>query len=446
MKRDIERELIDWKASSIRMPLLLRGARQVGKSWIVEKFGREKFDNIVIVNFEQMPHAKECFKTLFPQQIVVAIELLTGSVIQAGKTLLFLDEIQECPQAIVSLRYFKEQMPDLHVIGAGSLLEFVLNEEDFQMPVGRVQFLYLRPISFYEFLSALNRENLRDHLRTISLKNPLQDVIHNELLRLIREYMVLGGMPAVVGAYLKTNSLLQTQDVQSDILATYRRDFGKYAKSTKHKYLSLLFEKAPGLVGAWFKYNKVDPDVNSREIKIALQQLCHAGLLYRVYHTSASGLPFITTQNEKKFKLLFLDVGLVKRGCFLDTSLIFKEDILLINRGALTEQFVGQELLAYSDRKDVGKLFFWVREQKSSSAEIDFVISVGDEIIPIEVKSGSTGRLRSLKIFMEEKGSALGVRISSAPLALENDILSIPLYLIGELPRLVQEVNKIRVM
>lgn len=442
MKRDIEQELLAWKTSSIKAPLLLRGARQVGKSWIVEKFGKEQFENLIVLNFEQRPEASICFETLLPEKIVAAIELLLGSKITPGKTLLFLDEIQNCPQAIMALRYFKEQMPHLHIIGAGSLLEFAMNEENFSMPVGRVQCLYMRPLSFYEFLNALGRENLRIHLQTVSLDNPPQSVIHEELMKLIKEYVALGGMPAVIAAYLQTKSLYQMQDVQSDILATYRGDFGKYAKKTNHRYLNLLFEKIPGLVGSWFKYNKVDPEVHPREIKTALNQLCQAGLLYKIHHTSASGLPLITTQNEKKFKVIFLDVGLVKRASYLDTALLFKEDIMLINQGLLTEQFVGQELLAYADRKDAGHLFFWIREHKNSSAEVDFVIPIGHKIIPIEVKASSIGRLKSLKIFMDEKKSPLGVRISANPLALESNILSIPFYLIGELPRLVAEATR----
>ncbi|WP_249274159.1 DUF4143 domain-containing protein [Parachlamydia sp. AcF125] len=332
-------------------------------------------------------------------------------------------------------------MPDLHVIRAGSLLEFVLNDENFSMPIGRIQFLYLRPLSFYEFLSALGRENLRDYLSTVSLQDLPSQVIHEELLKLVREYVSLGGMPAVIAAYLQTKSLYQAQGVQSGLLSTYRRDFGKYATKAKHKYLSLLFEKSPSLVGTWFKYAKIDPTIPPREIKAALQQLCYAGLLYQVHHTSASGLPLIATLNEKKFKILFLDVGLVKKACFLDTALLFKEDIMLINQGVLTEQLVGQELLAYSNCKEEGRLFFWVREQKSSSAEVDFVISIGNKVIPIEVKAGSTGGLKSLKIFIEEKNSTIGVRISANPLSLENKVLSIPFYLIGELSRLLSELQ-----
>lgn len=439
MERDIEKDLLEWKDSVLRSPLLLRGARQVGKSWVVETFGKQCFENCVVVNFEQRPAACACFDTLFPEQIVSAIELLTASLISPGKTLLFLDEIQECPQAIMALRYFKEQMPALHVIGAGSLLEFALNDEKFSMPVGRVQFLYLHPLSFYEFLRAIKRESLVVYLQKLSVSEPSLPPIHDELLKLIREYMALGGMPAVLSAYLQTRSALRCQDVQSDILSTYRRDFGKYAKITQHKILALLFEKAPGMIAQWFKYSKVDPDVNAREMKIALQLLCRAGLVYKVNSTTASGLPLITTQNEKKFKLLFLDVGLAKRASFLDIAALIKEDITLLNGGLLTEQFVGQELLAHSDKKSDDHLFFWVREEKNSSAEVDFILTVGSQIIPIEVKAGLKGRMKSLKIFMAEKKSKIGIRISAAPLGFADNILSIPFYMIGELSRLVAE-------
>jgi uncharacterized protein len=438
MKRDIEEDLLFWKTSPLRAPLLLRGARQVGKSFIVEKLGNSHFKKCVVINFEQTPRASLCFESLLPERIVSAIELFTGTSIIPGETLLFLDEIQECKEAITALRYFKEQMPELHVIGAGSLLEFVLNEEDLSIPVGRVQFLYLRPMSFGEFLTAIGREDLRTYMKTVTLESPPSQIAHEELLKRVKEYIALGGMPAVVSAYLKTKSLYQTQDVQSDILAAYRRDFGKYAKKAKHKCLQMLFEKAPGLIGNWFKYTNVDPDTHSRDIKQSIQQLGFAGILYSVFYTAASGLPLASTQKEKKFKILFLDVGLAKKACGLDTALLATKDLMLINQGMLTEQFVGQELLAYLEHKEAGNLFFWNREENRSSAEVDFVLSINGEIIPVEVKSGVTGRLKSLKIFMKEKKSRIGVRISASPLEIESEVLSIPFYLISQLPRLLK--------
>lgn len=245
-------------------------------------------------------------------------------------------------------------------------------------------------------------------------------------------------MPAVIAGYLETNSLQYCQEIQMALLNTYRNDFGKYAKHTQHKYLQLLFERSPGLIAQRFKYSKVDPGVQPRELRSALEKLEAAGLLHLIYATSASGIPLVTTINEKKFKLLFVDVGLAKRAFHLDLTMIFERDVLLLNRGMLSEQFVGQEFLAYTNRHEEGRLFFWVREQKGSSAEVDYVITLGEDIIPVEVKSGATGKLKSLKIFMEEKKSRLGVRISQAPLSYNDRILSVPFYLISELPRLIK--------
>lgn len=437
MKRDLEKDLVRWKDQEGRMPLLVRGARQVGKSYLIEKFGEAYFDKCVVINFEQYPEYAQCFSVLDPIKIMNSLELLSGHVIQPGKTLLFLDELQECPKAILALRYFKEQLPLLHVIGAGSLLEFVLNDSKFQMPVGRVQFMYLRPLSFMEYLSAAGYEPLRGFLENIQLGDKIEEVIHLRLLSLVREYMALGGMPAVISHYLNTKSLLRCQEIQTAILSTFRNDFGKYASPQQQNYLQSIFMKAPGLIAEWFKYSKLDNESSPRALKKALLQLNAAGLLLLVYATSAAGLPFITHMNEKKFKLLFLDVGLVKRACNLELELLLKEDLILLNRGALAEQFVGQELLAYSGKEGMDSLFFWGREQKSSSAEVDYVVAVGSHIVPIEVKAGAVGSLRSLQVFLEEKQIPFGVRISELPFSSLDKLLTLPFYLIAALPRLV---------
>ncbi len=440
MKRDIETDLLRWKEQKGHMPLLVRGARQVGKSYIIEKFGKENFENCVVINFEQYPEYAHCFDTLDPTKIVNSLELLSGLTIQPEKTLLFLDEIQECPRAILALRYFKEQMPKLHVIGAGSLLEFALNDAEFQMPVGRIHFLHMRPISFAEYLDASGNGSLRIYLAKVQLQEGIERVVHHKLLTLVREYIALGGMPAVIVEYLETKSLLRCQEIQTAILSTFRNDFGKYASRIQRCHLQTIFTKAPGLIAQWFKYTKVDPDVSSRVLKEALIKLSHAGLIILVYASSASGLPFITHMNEKKFKLLFLDIGLVKRACNLDLELLFKEDLLLINEGALAEQFVGQELLAYTGKEEMNNLFFWIREQKNSSAEVDYLLAVDSHIVPIEVKAGAIGTLRSLRLFLEEKKIPFGVRISELPLSYTNQVLSIPLYLIEQLPRLSKTI------
>lgn len=439
MKRNLEQDLIRWKSQKTRLPLLIRGARQVGKSYLVESFAKTHFEQFVLINFEQHPEYKECFKTLDPRKIVQALELLTSIPIQPGNTLLFLDEIQECPQAIVALRYFKEQMPQLHVIGAGSLLEFALNDPDFRMPVGRVQFLYLRPLSFIEYLAASGNLKLVEYLQTVSLKTSIESPIHEKLLSFIRQYFSLGGMPAALAEYFTSQSLLSVQEIQNSILATFRKDFGKYAHRMPHKHLETIFTKAPGLVGQWLKYTTLDPDVSSVTLKNAIDKLCDAGLLLLVHATSGAGLPLVSHKNEKKCKFLFLDIGLVKRACNLELDLLMNQDLQLLNQGALTEQFVGQELLVALHAEEANTLFSWKREEKNSSAEIDFLVGIDHWMIPIEVKSGAIGSLRSLKLFMEEKKAPLGIRISANSLSFQNKILSIPFYLIQELPRLARE-------
>jgi predicted AAA+ superfamily ATPase len=440
MKRIIEQYFLTWKNQSQHLPLLVRGARQVGKSYTIEKFAETNFANYVTVNFEFMPEFSQCFDTLDPEKIINKISIMTGQSIIPGQSLLFLDEIQECPKAIQALRYFKEKMSRLHVIGAGSLLEFALKEENFKMPVGRVQFIHLRPLCFLEFLQATGNHKLVEFLPTVNFQTSIPIVIHQQLLKLVREYMILGGMSAVVQDYLNNKSFLLAQNLQTVLLSTYRKDFGKYAPKAKHKYLQRLFTKAPALVGQQFKYAKIASDMRSRDIKEALANLCDAGLIVQVYATAASGLPLNAQINEKKFKIIFLDTGLVKRATNLNEELLLKEDLLLINQGAIAEQFVGQELLAYNSPFAEDELFYWAREEKGSQAEVDFVANFDTRIIPIEVKSGTTGRLKSMRMFMQNKKAELGVKISQIPLDFENNILSLPLYMISEMRRLISEI------
>lgn len=448
MKRDIENELLLWKHQAVHLPILLRGARQVGKSYVVEKFGREHFNDLLIVNFELQPELCSCFETLDPYAILQKLSLLMHHKIEPGETLLFLDEIQDCPNAIRALRYFKEQLPALHVIGAGSLLEFTLNDADFRMPVGRVQSLYLKPLSFKEYLTALGYEDWREFLEQVDLEKTIPNVMHQKLLQQVRQYMSLGGMPSVIKDYIATNintDAVQSYDFkpsrlqQAILLNSYRQDFGKYAKHSQIKYLQRVFEKAPNMVGDHFKYSKVDPDIRSVHIKSALELLDNAGLVHYIYSTAASGIPLLSLMNEKKFKILFLDIGLMVYANRIGAELLL-DDVILINRGALAEQFVGQELLAYAPRYEETKLYFWCREQKSSMAEVDFIVTVGSKIIPIEVKAGSTGHLKSLHLLMNEKNLELGVRVSQQPLGITEKILSVPIYMVSEIPRLVLEV------
>jgi predicted AAA+ superfamily ATPase len=440
MRRLIEKELVIWKEQSDRMPLLVRGARQIGKTYVIESFGKANFSNMLTINFERQREYLSCFETLEPQQILSAIKLISRESIIPGKTLLFLDEIQECPRAIMALRYFKELLPELHVIGAGSLLEFALNTENFRMPVGRVISLYMKPLSFKEFLLALGYSELDNYLATIELTTVINPAVEEQLKTLLHQYFIIGGMPAVVDSYIKHQDLRQCQILQSSLLNTYRDDFAKYASTSKHKYLQRILEQAPSMVGEHFRYSNVDPDMQSRDLKQALEALLFAGAIYKVRQTNASGLPLSAQINDKKFKLLFLDIGLVKASQMLDTELLQQKDLLLINRGVMAEQFVGQELLAYSDPYLPQHLYYWDRDKVGGTAEVDYVININERIIPVEVKAGKTGSLRSIQQFLTEKKQALGLRLSMKPLAFENNILSVPLYLIHELRRLLNSV------
>ncbi len=440
MKRTLEKELIHWKNTKNQLPIILRGARQVGKSFLVEKFGQEQFQNVVTVNFEFQPKFKECFEKLNPVEINQVISVLTGEEIIPGKTLLFFDEIQECPEAIQALRYYKEKLPTQHVIGAGSLLEFVLDDERFRMPVGRVQYLYLQPLSFKEFLVASQNTSLLAWIEKSNLNVGMPHAIHAQCLDLLKKYFILGGMPGVLSEYFLTKNFKDCQHIQSAILNTYQNDFGKYARRADYQCLQKLFSKAPGLIGKQFRYVSVDPGMRSRNIKQALEKLYQAGVLFPIFATKASGLPLNSLANEKRFKLVFLDVGLVKRAMHLDVDLLLSDDLLLLNQGAIAEQYVGQEIMAYMNPYERPALFYWIREKHNSQAEIDYVINVGSTIVPVEVKAGKTGRLKSIRQFMDENKSRLGVQISQAPLELKGDLLSIPLYMVSEMNRLVENM------
>ena len=264
-------QLVAWKVAPGRMPLILRGPRQVGKSYLIDQFGKSHFKQLVTVNFELNPKLKSCFSDLHPTAILNQLELMLHVTFGAeGETLLFLDEIQECPQALQALRYFKEQCPALPVIAAGSLLEFVLNSAEFRMPVGRVQYAYLRPLCFEEYLEARGFSQLVLFLREVTLEEGIPEGIHQQLLGLLQEYVIVGGMPGAVHQFITTERFQMVQSIQTALLATYRDDFGKYAKHTQYRYLQILFEKAPGLVGEQFKFSKVDDALRSRELKPAL--------------------------------------------------------------------------------------------------------------------------------------------------------------------------------
>lgn len=439
MKRHVEHHLVAWKVSKQRSPLLLRGARQVGKTYLVESFARTHFEQTISINFEKNPEYAECFTTFEVTEILQKIAVYQGKTIQVGSTLLFLDEIQGCPRAIQALRYFKEDLPELHVIAAGSLLEFALQEPGFKMPVGRVQYLYLKPLSFMEYLEVVQKFTWIEAIQAATLTQPIPDILHQALLKEIKVYMMLGGMPAVVNHVMDEGLAGAFQQTQHHIIETYVDDFAKYASMAKQVHLKTVFDQLPRLIGQQTKYHTINPDVQSRFLKEAIHCLELAGVIDRVYATSATGLPLNAQLNMNKYKLFFLDVGLLAAKSGLLVPVLMNEDLLLVNRGEMAEQFVCQELLAYQAAYKRADIQYWVREKKSSQAEVDFVTQCGTHIVPIEVKAGAIGRLKSLQVMMQEKTLSLGVRVSQLPLSYDatKHILSVPFYLLSELERLV---------
>lgn len=437
MDRDVDRVLQAWQKDERRRPLLVRGARQVGKSHTISAFGRRSFQELVVINFEQHAQYQACFSCLDPKQITQSITVLARKAVTPGKTLLFLDEIQECPRAITALRYFYEQMPQLHVIGAGSLLEFALAAEDRSMPVGRVQYLCMNPLSFGEFLDAMGEDRSRRYVADLDPSSPPDSAVHQHLTTLVKKYTVLGGMPAVLAEYLASGDLEKCQQIQTAILQTYRDDFGKYASRAKHKYMQKIFYAVPKMVSAKFKYSNVDPDAQSRDLKTAVELLEQADVIHRVRQTSGAGLPLEAGVRERHFKAVFVDVGLMQNLCGSTAATLLGEDLLQVNAGAVAEQFVAQELLAYRDPFQPAALYYWARQARNSSAEVDYLVTCGSKVVPVEVKAGKTGTLRSMHLYLAQYPAPMGVRISSRPLDVTAPILSVPFYALEHLERYV---------
>lgn len=430
LKRHIDNIFSQWKTSRTRQPLLVRGARQTGKTASVMRFGQVHFDHNVSVNFEEKPEFSQCFTSLDVHEIIEKISILSGSEIIPGRTLLFLDEIQECPPAILALRYFYEKMPALHVIGAGSLMEFAFNSPDFRMPVGRISSVFMEPMSFFEFLNAMSSKKIRAYLETVTIETGIEPAFQERIDKLFRKYLVIGGMPGVVAAYADQATPEEIKRLQLSILQTYQADFAKYASTAQHKYLQDIFTAAPRLTGTRCKYSQINPHAQSRDLKTAMGLLVKAKCVHQIFHSAGSGIPLEAQKNPKKFKLLFLDVGLMQRALGLDARLMLEEDIMTINRGSVAEQFTGQQLLAAIDAYEEKRLYFWGRETKSSSAEVDYLACMGPMVFPVEVKSGKTGALKSLRLFLDAHPECpFGIRFSMHDLSYHDRVLSIPLYL-----------------
>ena len=418
IQRNIDVELLEWKNNPMRKPLLLRGARQVGKSSAVRHFGKE-FKYFAEVNFERHKAVKTFFQgdidiRLIAQKIAKYINV----TIEEGETLLFLDEIQECPEAIMALRFFKEDYPGLHVIAAGSLLEFTLQE----LPtygVGRIHTLFMYPMTFDEFLKANDENGLIDMKGQADSRHPLDDAFHEKLVEYFRIYLLVGGMPEAVLAWIKTHDFNQCSRVQEDIILTYDDDFSKYKKRVSPDLLRTTMRGICHQSGEKITFKQISADYRSSQIREAVRLLTLAGLTTPVVATSGNGIPLDAEANEKNMKILFLDSGLLLTVLQLEGNLAqhLIEQIMtgnhqeLVNKGGLVEMVAGLEILRNKPCVQRQRMFYW-EKSGNSIAEIDYLDIFNLKVTPIEIKSGTQGGMKSLWLFMREKHLTEAIRCS----------------------------------
>ncbi len=452
--------LVQWGQQERCKPLIIRGARQVGKSTLVRRYCEQQGLVLCEVNLERHLKLEQVFKSLDTKKILDELTVLSGTSPLHENHLLFLDEIQATPAALAALRYLYEDYPNLRVIAAGSLLDFALKDQRFSMPVGRIDYYHLGPMSFQEFLLAVDDAPLVERLEQVNLEHlELSPSAHEKLLQRHREYLLVGGMPEAVYAYRQKQSFDDVLRVHESILSTLKDDFNKYTQTSKElTRLQHLLHYIPGHVGEKVKYSNIASDEKSRDVRHAIELLSLARICYLVKHSDCSGLPLQANVHDKVFKTLMVDIGLMNRLLGLDwTAVREKNAQTLINAGGLAEQFVGQHLLDRAKGLQEPSLHYWLREGKSSNAEVDYVISKADWIVPIEVKAGESGSLRSLHQFVLAKAPNLCVRFDANLPSLAGfqhkiktqrgvgeihyRLLSLPVYMVEQLERLLDEAR-----
>ena len=424
----------------------------MGKSTLVRHFAAKNQLALAEINLERHLYLNAVFKTLDLDRIIYELEAVAEQKIIADDTILFLDEIQSTPFAIQALRYFYEDKPHIPVIGAGSLIEFAPADHHFSMPVGRITYYHLGPLTFKEFLSAVS-PNLTDFFTRFRLGEEIPLAAHKKLLSYQREYFFVGGMPEAVQLFVDEESLTEVTAVQRSIADTYQDDFAKYAKQKDLALMQQIFRLIPRGLGKKVKYSNMVREEPSIRIKNVIEMLGKARICHQIFHSHCTGIPLYTDINTNAYKLLFMDVGMANHICGNDW--LFLESVGnrgLINEGGLAEQFIGQHLL---NPHQAPQLCYWLREGKSSNAEVDYVISRGNLIVPIEVKGGKSGALKSLQQFVFRKRVGMAVRFDLSPPSVQNvqnvirtkegnrevkyTLISLPLYMAEELPRILDD-------
>jgi predicted AAA+ superfamily ATPase len=428
MKRFIDHDLMQWKSNPSRKTLLVRGARQVGKTYSIRELSKS-FTYYLEVNFESDRKVHGFFeKDLDPDDLCRNLSAYYNVPVIDGATLIFFDEIQACLPAISSLRFFHEKRPGLHLVAAGSLLEFALQEIT-SFGVGRIEHLFMYPLSFDEFLLASDQELLYNIKRESSWDSPLHSAIHFKLINYLKEFFLLGGLPEVIKIFLNTGDYLKSQVILDQLITGFEDDFAKYRKRVPLTRISEVFHAAVNQSGNKFNISRASETANHSQAKEALDLLEMAGLVYRVNHTDANGLPLGAEVNPKKFKVILFDHGIFQRllGLNLSEHLV-ADDFATINKGCLAEQYVGTELIKNFSNVAKPKLYYWHREKRGSNAEVDYLVQKGNSVLPLEVKSGVQGKMQSLRIFLNEKKAREGARISLEHFSRYENIMVFPLY------------------
>lgn len=437
MKRDLYAKLLQWKENPARQPLLLQGARQVGKTYILKEFGTQAYTQCCYINFEETPGYKKFFESdLKPSRIIRDLGIYLEMKIDPTSTLIIFDEIQECPNALTGLKYFCEHAPEFHIVAAGSLLGLKLSGAR-GFPVGKVHFLYLYPMSFFEFLNAINRPMLRTMLEEIKTIKPIAEPHHSELIELLKFYFYVGGMPKAVLRYAETGDIDLVREIQNDILKAYIQDFAKHAPPTLVMRITQAWNSIPihlGKENKKFVFSAIKKSARAREYEEALQWLLDAELIYKVSSIKAPRLPLTSYGDHEAFKIFLLDVGLLGAMSHLPARVIVEGDHLFTEfKGSFTENYVAQALKAVLGES----LHYWTSERE---AEVDFLVEYEEMIYPLEVKSGTSTKKKSLTVYREKYNPSFVIRSSLLNLKQDGKVINLPLYLLHRFPSVVTQL------
>ncbi len=449
MKRIQSAYLEEWINRKSRKPLIIRGARQVGKTTLVRLLCEETGLRLIEVNMEDPHEFPLLLRQNDPHKVFQAIALSRRiDNIDPDKCIFFFDEAQHCPQLVPFLRYCFERAPEYRVIVTGSLLEFTIAAENYSFPVGRVEFLYLGPMTFEEYLDGTDNHNAVELLQQASVEEPFNEALHNTFLSHLRDYLIVGGMPESINTFRETRSWLEVERVKHTITTTYQADFHKYSDKADIHLLNQLVATIPLELGKKAIYARLARGKRSEQVREALDLLELAKVVQRCYHSSAGGLPLAAQQKNKHFKLLFLDVGLIQSMLGISPAVVEStREVNEIAKGSLAEQFIGQHLLYDRPMYEAPTIHYWEREVKHSTAEVDYLVPLQGQVLPIEVKSGHKGHMKSLQQFLTEKNYNRALRFSSGPLLLKNydhtnapnfRFLNVPHYLVGQWSRLAR--------